>query len=64
MTYILVEYRENGRYNQKILPESEKVEQGQFKYLLGVWHCASMEECHVMQEQLREMRHARSGQPA
>jgi hypothetical protein len=64
MTHIVVEYRDNGNYMQKTLYNTEKVEHGQFDNLIGVWHCQSMEECHVMQEQLREMRHARFSQPA
>jgi hypothetical protein len=64
MTHIVVEYREDGKYMQKTLYNTEKVEHGQFDNLIGVWVCGSMEECHVMQEQLKEMRHARYRQQA
>jgi hypothetical protein len=62
MTHIVVEYRDNGNYVQKTLYNTEKVDHDQFDNLIGVWHCVSMEECYVMQEQLREMRHERSSQ--
>ena len=64
MTYIVVEYKENGSSQQKILLETETVGRDQFEHLLGVWHCVSMEECHILQEELKEMRHVRSSQPA
>lgn len=64
MTYIVVEYRDAGTYKQTVVPGDTKIEHGDYNNLLGVWHCVSQEECHVMQEQLREMRHARSSQPS
>jgi hypothetical protein len=64
MTHIVVEYKEDGKYMQKTLYNTEKVEHGQFDNLIGVWHCGSMEECHVMQEQLKEMRGVRYRQQA
>ena len=64
MTYMVVEYRDSGTYKQKVLPDTDKIENGDYDNLLGIWHCQSLEECHVMQEQLREMRHARSSQPS
>jgi hypothetical protein len=60
MRHIVVEYKDNGIYKQKVVAGDTKIEHGDYPYLLGVWHCVSMEECHVMQEQLREMRHVRS----
>lgn len=64
MTYIVVEYKDQGVYKQTVVPGDTKIEHGDYNHLLGVWHCISREECHVMQEQLREMRYARSSQPS
>jgi hypothetical protein len=62
MSHFIVEHRIKGNYVLETITGVEDIDMSRFKDLLGVWVCNSMEECNVMEKQLKEMRHARSGQ--
>jgi len=42
----------------------EDIDMSMYKDLLCVWVCDSMDEASTMEKELKEMRHARSSQPA
>ena len=42
----------------------EDIDTTRYENLLGIWVCNSFEELQIMEKELREMRHARSSQPA
>ena len=64
MTNFIVEHRLNGHYVMETIRGVEDVDVSRFKELLGIWVCDSAEETNVMENQLKEMRHARSSQPS
>jgi hypothetical protein len=64
MTNFIVEHRLNGHYIMETIRGVEDVDVSRFKELLGIWVCNSSEETNVMENKLKEMRHARSGQPS
>jgi hypothetical protein len=64
MSNFIVEHRRDGRYVMETICGVEDIDVSFYKNLLGIWVCESMEETRIMENQLREMRHARSGQPA
>jgi len=63
MTTFIVEHRIKGNYVMETIAGVEDIDTSMYKDLLGIWVCDSVEEAHAMEEQLKEMRHARSGQP-
>lgn len=64
MTNFIVEHRLNGHYIMETIRGVEDIDVSRFKELLGIWVCNSTEETNVMENKLKEMRHARSGQPS
>jgi hypothetical protein len=42
----------------------EDIDTSRYENILGIWVCDSFEELQIMEKELREMRHARSSQPA
>ena len=64
MTNFIVEHRLNGHYIMETIRGVEDIDVSRFKELLGIWVCDSSEETRVMEAKLKEMRHARSGQPS
>jgi hypothetical protein len=64
MTNFIVEHRLNGHYIMETIRGVEDIDVTRFKELLGIWVCNSSEETNVMENKLKEMRHARSGQPS
>jgi hypothetical protein len=42
----------------------EDIDTSRYESLLGIWVCDSFEELQIMEKELREMRHARSSEPA
>jgi hypothetical protein len=64
MTSYIIEHNYNGHYVMETICGVEDIDMGMYKDLLGVWVCDSQEELQVMEKHLKEMRHARSGQPS
>lgn len=64
MSYFIVEHRIKGNYVMETIAGVEDIDMSMYKDLLGVWVCDSMEEANTMEKELKEMRHARSSQPA
>ena len=63
MTTFIVEHRIKGNYVMETIAGVEDIDTSVYKDLLGIWVCDSVEETRAMEKQLKEMRHARSGQP-
>jgi hypothetical protein len=59
MNYI-VEHRIKGNYVMETITGVEDIDISMYKDLLGIWVCDSMEEANIMEQQLKEMRRARS----
>lgn len=64
MTYFIVEHNYNGRYIMETISGVEDIDITAYKELLGVWVCESKEERDVIENKVKEMRNARSGQPS
>jgi hypothetical protein len=64
MSNFIVEHRVNGYYVMDTISGVEDIDTNMFKNILGIWVCDSAEETNIMEKQLKEMRHARSSQPA
>lgn len=60
MTSYIVEHRVKGHYVMETITGVEDLDTSRFKDLLGIWVCDSAEELQVMENKLKEMRHARS----
>ena len=63
MNYI-VEHRIKGNYVMETITGVEDIDISMYKDLLGIWVCDSMEEANTMEQQLKEMRRARSSEQA
>jgi hypothetical protein len=64
MTSYIVEHMYKGQYVMETISGVEDIDTTLYKNLLGIWVCDTQEEVQVMEKQLKEMRHARSGQPS
>lgn len=64
MSTFIVEHRIKGNYVMETIAGVEDIDISMYKDLLGVWVCESTEETRAMEKQLKEMRNARSSQPA
>jgi hypothetical protein len=64
MSTFIVEHRIKGNYVMETIAGVEDIDTNMYKDLIGIWVCESMEEARVMEKELKEMRHARSSQPA
>lgn len=64
MSYFIVEHNYKGNYVMETLAGVEDIDTSIYKDLLGIWVCESPEEMQVMENELRRMRHERSGQPS
>jgi hypothetical protein len=64
MSHFIVEHRVNGYYVMDTISGVEDIDTSIFKNILGIWVCDSMEETKIMEKTLKELRHARSSQPA
>jgi len=64
MTNFIVEHRINGNYVMETVVGVEDIDTSMYKDILGIWVCDSTEEARVMEKELKELRHARSGQPS
>lgn len=64
MTNFIVEHRIKGNYVLETIAGVEDIDVSMYKDLLGIWVCDSMEETNIMEQQLKEMRRARSSQPS
>ena len=64
MTYFIVEHNYNGKYIMETIAGVEDIDINAYENLLGVWVCDSKEERDVIENKVKEMRNARSGQPS
>ena len=64
MTTFIIEHRLKGNYVMETIAGVEDIDATMYKDLLGIWVCDSLEEARVMEKELKELRNARSGQPA
>jgi hypothetical protein len=64
MSHFIIEHKYKGNYVMETLTGVEDIDTSNYKNLLGIWVCDSMEELQVMEKQLKEMRNARSSQQA
>lgn len=64
MSHFIVEHRIKGNYVMETISGVEDIDTSMYKDLLGIWVCDSIEETRVMEKELQELRHARSGQPS
>jgi hypothetical protein len=64
MSHFIVEHRFRGQYVMETLSGVEDIDVDEYKELLGIWVCDSMEETRVMENEIRKMRDARSSQPS
>jgi hypothetical protein len=60
MSHFIVEHRYKGNYVMETITGVEDIDVERYDHLLGIWVCNSMEEMHIMEKELKEMRHARS----
>jgi hypothetical protein len=64
MTSYIIEHKYKGHYVMETISGVEDIDTAAYKDILGIWVCESPEELQVMEKQLKEMRHARSGEPS
>lgn len=64
MTNYIVEHRIKGNYVLETITGVEDIDVSLYKDLLGIWVCDSMEETAIMEQQIKEMRRARSSEPS
>jgi len=64
MSTFIVEHRLKGNYVMETIAGVEDIDMNMYKDLIGVWVCESVEEARVMEKELKELRHARPGQPS
>ena len=62
MTYFIVEHNYNGKYIMETIAGVEDIDIYAYEDLLGLWVCESDEERDVIENKVKEMRNARSGQ--
>jgi hypothetical protein len=60
----IVEHKKGGHYIMEIIRGVEDLDTSRFTDLLGIWVTDSEDETRIMEEQLKEMRRARSSQPS
>ena len=64
MSTFIVEHRLKGNYVMETIAGVEEIDTSMYTDLLGIWVCDSEEEARVMEKELKELRHARPGQPS
>ena len=64
MTYFIVEHNYKGKYIMETIAGVEDIDINAYENLLGVWICESDEERDIIENKVKEMRDARSGQPS
>lgn len=64
MSHYIVEHRVKGNYVMETIHGVEDIDCSRFNDLLGIWVCDSLEETRIMEDKLKEMRHARSSEPS
>jgi hypothetical protein len=64
MSHFIVEHNYKGKYVMETITGVEDIDMGNYKDILGIWVCDSMEELRVMEHELKEMRYARSCKPS
>jgi hypothetical protein len=60
MSHFIVEHKYKGEYIMETITGVEDIDMSMYKDLLGVWVCDSIDEVKIMEEQIKELRHARS----
>jgi len=64
MSYFVVEHRKGGSYTLETITGVEDIDTSMYQPFMGLWVCATEQEAMVMENELRKMRHERSGQPS
>ena len=64
MSHFIVEHRYKGNYVMETITGVEDIDLERYQNIIGIWVCETMEECHKMEKELQEMRHARSSKQA
>jgi hypothetical protein len=64
MSHFIVEHKYRGSYVMESITGVEDLDTSRYENILGIWVCDSFEELQIMEKKLKEMRHARSSQPA
>jgi hypothetical protein len=64
MSHFIVEHRFKGHYVMETITGVEDIDTSRYENLLGIWVCDSFEELQIMEKELREIRNARSSEPA
>jgi hypothetical protein len=59
MSHFIVEHKYRGEYIMETIMGVEDIDMSMYKNLLGLWVCDSVDEVKIVEEQLKEMRHAR-----
>jgi hypothetical protein len=59
MSHFIVEHNYRGEYIMETIMGVEDIDMSMYKNLLGLWVCDSVDEVKIVEEQLKEMRHAR-----
>ena len=59
MSHFIVEHKYKGEYIRETIMGVEDIDMSMYKHLLGLWVCESVDEVKIVEEQLKEMRHAR-----
>jgi hypothetical protein len=60
----IVEHKKGGHYVMETIRGVEDLDTSRFTDLLGIWVTDSEDETKIMEEQIKEMRRARSSQPS
>ena len=60
MSHFIVEHKYKGEYIMETITGVEDIDMSMYKDLLGVCVCDSIDEVKIMEEQIKELRHARS----
>jgi len=60
----IIEHKVKGHYVMETLRGVEDIDTSMYKDIMGIWVTDSEEETQVMENELKEMRHARSSQSA
>ena len=60
MSTFIVEHLYKGNYVMETIAGVEDIDTSLYENLLGIWVCESQEEIKIMEQKLKELRHARS----
>ena len=55
MSHFIIEHNYKGKYVMETITGVEDIDTSNYKNILGIWVCDSMEELQVMEHELKEM---------